>query len=149
MVAWATPTDVYNITGYVANEAEIAIAQGIVDLFSSVDSDFVDVSLIWPKDLNRLRKATAYQTKFMGDEGQFDVLSRQDVKSVSQDGLSASYQGTNGPVLAPLARVSINKLRWKRARPLHSSRRYRQGVLELASSWVRDAEPPGGWGPVT
>lgn len=141
MVAWATPEDVFNLTGLVADEGAIAIAQSIVDLHADVESDAIQVSLLWPKDLSRLRKATAYQTKFMS--AQIDVLDRQDVKSVSQDDLGAVYNTPNGQHLAPLARLAISKLRWKRARPLRSRRR-RQGVLTLEQTWVRDAEYDGG-----
>jgi hypothetical protein len=147
MTAWATPKDVEDLTGLVGiSEADIAIAQGIVDLHSSIDSDMLQVQLLWPKDISRLRKATAYQTKFMST--QVDLLGRQDVKTISQDGISATFATLDSVTLGPLARLAISKLSWKRPRPLRSRNRSRLGVLELMAAWPRDAEPGGGWRPM-
>lgn len=144
---WATSQDVEDLTGAIASEVEIAIAQAIVDLYADLDSDNVDVELIWPKDLVRLKKATAYQTKFM--QGQPELLARQKVKAVSQDGVSAVYAAPDDVILAPLATIAISKLRWKRARALHPNRRGRN-VLALQQTWVRDAEPGAelDWSPI-
>lgn len=148
MVAWATPNDVFKWTRAVVSEDDIAVAQGTIDLFSGVDSDEVDVTLIWPKDLKLLLKATCYQAKW--ETRQIDVQGRQDVKGVSQDGVNATYATRTGAVLAPLAQMSIERLSWKRPRALRASRRRSQGVLELANTWPRDAEGggPASWSPM-
>jgi hypothetical protein len=145
---WATPVDVQNLTGAIAYENDIAVAQAIVDLYADLDSDDIDLELIWEKDLVRLKKATCYQTKFM--QSQPDLLGRQDVKGVSQDGVSSVYTNPDAVILAPLARVAIGKLRWKRARALHPNRRGRN-MLALQQTWVRDAEPDHemGWQPIS
>lgn len=145
---WATPADVMSLTGEVADEIEIAIAQAIVDLYADIDSESVDIQLIWPKDLTRLKKATSYQTKFM--QSQPDLLGRQKVKGVSQDGVSATYAAPDDVVLAPLATIAISKLRWKRGRALAPNRRG-HNVLALQQTWVRDAEPGAelGWTPMS
>lgn len=147
MVAWATPENVKDITGIIASEADIAIAQSIVDLHASLDSDVIDVETLWPKDIGRLKKATAYQCKFM--DSQVDLLGRQDVKAVAQDGVTTTYNTIDSVTLAPLARLAIAALSWKRPRPLRARTRGRGGVLELQRTWIRDAEPDrGGWTPV-
>jgi hypothetical protein len=145
---WATPADVELYTGAIASEAEIAQAQAIVDIFASVDSGNIDFDLLWAKDLLRLKKATAYQTKFM--QSQVDLLGRQDVKGVSQDGVSSTYTNPDSVILAPLARACISMLRWKRSRALAPNRRGRN-VLALQQTWPRDAEPDHnlGWSPVS
>jgi hypothetical protein len=148
MVAWATPEQVKDITGAVINETDIAIAQGIVDLHASIESEFVDLETMWPKDISRLKKAVSYQAKFM--DSQVEVLGRQDVKGVSQDGVSATFNTVDSVALAPLARKAIEQLSWKRPRGLRARRRYGQGALALQQTWVRDAEPGSntGWTPV-
>lgn len=148
MVAWATPEQVKDITGAVINETDIAIAQGIVDLHASIESEFVDLETMWPKDISRLKKAVSYQAKFM--DSQVEVLGRQDVKGVSQDGVSATFNTVDSVALAPLARKAIEQLSWKRPRGLRAQRRYGQGALALQQTWIRDAEPGSntGWTPV-
>lgn len=145
MVAWATPEDVFNRTQKTVSEVDIAVAQGIVDEYAGIDSDTVEVALIWPKDQKRLLKAVCYQTAFM--DSQVDITGRQDVKAVAQDGVSATFAHDDPGILAPLARRAITQLSWKRPRPLRSGRgRGRMGILELAAAWPRDAERPrGGW----
>lgn len=145
---WATPKDVEDLTGAIANEGEIAIAQAIVDLYADLDSDRLDLEMIFPKDLQRLKKATAYQTKFM--QGQPELLSRQKVKAISQDGVSATYTEPDDVILAPLATLAISKLRWKRSRALHPNRRGRN-MLALQQTWVRDSEPGAelGWSSIS
>lgn len=140
---WATPLDVEKLTGAIAPESDIAIAQAIVDLYASIDSENVDIELIWPKDLIRLKKAVSYQVRFM--QSQPDLLGRQDVKGVSQDGVSSTYANPHSVVLAPLANMAISQLRWKRGRALAPNRRGRN-VLALQQTWVRDAEPDAGFG---
>lgn len=149
MVAWATPQNVMDLTGAVVNEADIAIAQSIVDEFASIDSDSIEIETLWPKDITRLKKAVSYQCSFMNS--QVDVLGRQDVKAVSQDGVSSTYNTIDSVVLAPMARICISHLRWKRPRALRPRGRGAGGVLELQKTWVRDAEPNSnqGWSGVS
>jgi hypothetical protein len=144
---WATPEDVQRYTGAIVSESDIAMAQAIVDVFASIQSESIELDTLWPKDITRLCKATAYQAKFM--QSQIDVLGRQDVKGVAQDGISSTYNTVDSVVLAPMSRIVISMLRWKRPRTLRSGRGSRQGVLELQRTWPRDGEQPGGgWSPV-
>jgi hypothetical protein len=145
MTAWATPEDVQLRTGKVVSEADIVLAQNIVDDYAGIDSDTVEVALIWAKDAKRLLKATVYQAAFMAS--QVDITGRQDVKGVAQDGVSATFAYDGSVVLAPLARRSITQLSWKRPRPLRGrGRGGAMGILELATAWPRDAErPAAGW----
>lgn len=147
-VVWCVPQDVQNLTGEIATESEIAQAQAIVDTFASVNSAKIQIGVLFDKDLDRLRKATAYQTVFMQQNP--GLFGRQNVKGVSQDGVSAQYEHEEAVILAPLARFNIMRLRWKRGRALHPRWYGRQGILELQQTWPRDAEPGGefGWTPM-
>lgn len=118
MTNWATTTDVFNLTGVTVTDAEIAMAQGIIDLFSEVstlsafDGDGNSTGIISRKNLRYLMMAVAYQTAWMQEHP--DVFSNIDTSTYSEDGVSATQSNTSAHLLAPLARRALLRLTWLR-----------------------------------
>lgn len=113
-MAWADVTYTGNITGVVVTESHIAQAQGMIELFSGVTEQYK----LKARDVRHLRMAVAYQAAWL--KGQIDVMTRTDVGQVTQDEMSFTYNPANpeAPVLGPLARAALKRLRWKGTRSI-------------------------------
>lgn len=122
---WADATYTENTTGVVVTEAQLAQAQGMIELFSGVTEDYA----LSGRDVRHLRMAVAYQAAWL--KGQIDVTTRTDVSSVTQDEMSFQYANQEAPVLAPLARVALKRLSWKGTR----STMVRRPVDLIAPGW--------------
>lgn len=114
-MSWATTTDVLNMTGETVTEAEVTQAQYLVELFADVTED--SDSFIATKNLRLLKQAVAYQTAWMVQHP--DVFSVIDVTSATQDGMSWLIGNPGSAVMAPLARMAIARLSWKRNRSIY------------------------------
>lgn len=149
MANWASTAEVLGYTGTTVTDAQITIANGVIDLFAGV-TDLARDNLS-DRDLRLLSKATAYQTVWMA--GQVDVLTRTDVASASQDGASYTTPTSNpdSAQLAPLAKRCLDRLSWRKSRTIRVARgevRY-TSIEAYQQAWLRDA--PGitpGWEPV-
>jgi hypothetical protein len=109
-MGWATDEQVQGWTGREADPANLALAQTMIELFSGTTTDASDQGLISSRNLRHLGQAVAFQAVWLDDHP--DVLAAMDVKGVSQDGLNAQYATANAHLLAPLARVCLNRLSW-------------------------------------
>jgi hypothetical protein len=116
MASIVTAADVLSRTGATVTDAQIAQAQGIVELFTGYDLSTVDwstVQVTFARDQRKLRLAVAYQAAFIAAHP--DVFTSADVNTSTADGASQS-----GPQMwaqvAPLARVALRKLSKNRSR---------------------------------
>jgi hypothetical protein len=111
-MGWATPDDVFDLTGREASPESLAAAQTMIELFSGTTTIASDEELIASKNLRLLQQAVAWQAVWL--EAHPDALEAMDVTGVSQDGLSATYANANAHLLAPLATRCLNRLSWRR-----------------------------------
>lgn len=120
MTDWATAGDVTTYTGVTVTAAQVAQAQAVVQIFADTTTDASDAGNISEKNLRLLKQATAYQAAWISQHP--DAFTNMDVTNVSQDQVSASFLHANALILAPLAKRCIDRLSWKRMRPLRIGR---------------------------
>ncbi len=147
MANWATTADVLALTGQTVTDAQITMAQGVMDVFSGTTIEAQAQHKV--RDLRLLKMACAYQCVWQ--IAQIDVTSRTDVTEVEQDGAKFKPAGPDALLLAPLAARCLRQLSWKRARSVRvcaGEHRYRN-IEAYASAWLRDqTEITPGWCPL-
>lgn len=117
-MAWATADEVARITGLpltgdgLVTNAEVLVAQGVIELRSGVFADNAGTP-IGKRDLELLRRAVAYQVSWL--RAHPDAFERMAVTSTSSEGQSAAFEEA-GVWLAPLAKAAVKRLSWKRSR---------------------------------
>lgn len=146
MTTWASIADVLAYTGATVTDAQIGVAQGVIDIYAQVTTDTVEP--ISPRDRRLLKQALSYQTVWQIN--QVDLITRTDVSQVNQDGMSFSPAGADALLLAPLTKRCLDRLSWRRPRSL----RVRQGrgtsyqnIEALQDAWLRDGEGLNDWRP--
>ena len=139
-MAWATSGDVLAKTGATVTEGELAMAQGVVELFAGISED--NTSELHPRNARMLLLAVAYQAAWM--QAQVDVTGRMDVAAVQQDGAQVERGHRDAMVLAPLASRALDRLSWRGRRGTlvvtdHSPGRSGFGSQdELQAAFLRD-----------
>src|SRR5689334_17838845 len=113
---WATTSDVTTYTGITATAGQVEQAQAVVEMFADTTVDAFDGGAISAKNLRLLKLAVAYQAAWITQHP--DAFTSMDASSVSQDQVSATFTHANAGILAPLAKRCIDRLSWKRIRPL-------------------------------
>lgn len=111
-MGWATPEDVFDLTGREASPESLAAAQSMIELFAGATTIATDDELISSKNLRLLQQAVSWQAVWLDVHP--DVLEAMDVTGVSQDGLNATYANVNAHLLAPLASRCLTRLSWRR-----------------------------------
>ncbi len=120
---WATIEQVEELTSTTVTEADLAMAQGIIELYSGATESMEDLSV---RDLRLLKMAVAYQAKWMQDNP--ELFGRAGVSSFSQDGLSFSLSTTSSAgreattedlVLSILAKQCLKGLSWRGSRSIN------------------------------
>lgn len=106
--AWASPSDVANITGVGVDTDDIYRAQMI--LGSMTGASFLDWDDISSRDRYFLKVATAYQAAWMKEQP--DIYSRHDVVRIGTDGNPVTSRDSLTWVLAPLARQTLTFCSW-------------------------------------
>lgn len=114
-MSWATTSDVLAITGTTVTDAEVTQAQYLVEMFADTNEDANNQ--IATKNLRLLKLAVAYQAAWIVQHP--DVFSVIDVTSATQDGMSWTIGNPGSAVMAPLARMAIARLSWKRNRSVY------------------------------
>jgi hypothetical protein len=107
-MTWASESDVVTLTGSPADAVKLAQAQATIELAIG-RTEAKGTAEMTARDLDWLRRAVAYQAAWMA--GQPDLFQRLEVKSLSQDGMSATFKG-DALVLAPNAKRAIRNLSW-------------------------------------
>jgi hypothetical protein len=118
---WATTDDVVAYTGLTASTAQVSQAQSVIELFADTTEDASDAGNISTKNLRLLKQAVSYQAAWITQHP--DAFTSMDTTSVSQDQVTATWLHANAGILAPLAKRAIDRLSWKRIRPLRIGRR--------------------------
>ncbi len=95
--AWASTTDVSDITGVTVTDVQLAQAQAAIEVFSG---------RMYP-DSERLRARDLY---WLG--------TRLDATQIQQDQVSTTLAG-DGLVLAPMATRALRRVSWMRSRTIH------------------------------
>ncbi len=141
----ATQEQVEQLTGVTVSAELVNQAQSIIELATNRT---VPVSgAAWStRDAGWFGRAIAYQAAWMA--GQPDLFSRQDVASLSQDGVTVTYANqayatTTGITLAPLAAKCIGRLSWRSTRSTST-----KTGLWTSECAVWDNDDVTGWRPL-
>lgn len=122
---WATVEQVEALTNTTVTEDELAMAQGIIELYSGATEAMTDISA---RDLRHLRMAVAYQAKWMRDNP--ELFGRVGVSSFSQDGLSFALGTSNSAgrqaetdqlVLSIMSKQALKFLSWRGSKSISLS----------------------------
>lgn len=113
-MAWATAADVEAITGHGVDDPTLAQANAHIEIFSNRTPDAA--AGIGERDLYWLKQATCWQAVWLAQQPAVDGRSTH--TSLSQDGMSVTYDAEHQLVLAPLAARSLRNLSWKGSRSL-------------------------------
>ncbi len=152
MTAWATPQQVNDTTGFTVTSQQLTAAQAVVEVFADTTTDASDAGNISPKNLRLLRLAVCYQAAWITQHP--DAFTNVDLTNFNQDQVSGTLAHANALVLAPMAKRCIDRLSWKRMRPLRIGARGGYGqiprTMNLTSATADDDDPrwqPIGGGP--
>lgn len=114
-MSWATAVEASALTGLNITQSELTIAHGLLEIWVGVvEGDRLDN--IKTRDLGLLKKAESYQAAWM--QSKPALFERSDVDQVIQDSMQYMKGDQDTHVLAPLAKASIMKLSWRRARTI-------------------------------
>ena len=116
-MAWATTSEVLAITRITVTDDDIAAAQFLIEMFADTTEESSNAGLISTKNLRLLKLAVAYQAAWMTQHP--DAYVTLDVRSVTTDGMSWTVDNPQSGVLAPLAKMAIARLSWKRNRSIY------------------------------
>jgi len=108
-------TWVQNVTGLTLTPQQIMNSQQILNMYSNYTPESSGFNM-QPFDLMWLRYGLAYQAAWMSQQP--GLLYRSGVKSLSQDGLSTSWDDDRSVMLSPLALRSLKQLSWQKSRSL-------------------------------
>lgn len=117
---WATTSDVTAYTGLSATAAQVEQAQAVIEVFADTTTAASTAGNISEKNLRLLKQAVAYQAAWIAQRP--DAFTTLDTTQIQQDGVAATFTHHNALVLAPLAKRCIDRLSWKRIRPLRIGR---------------------------
>lgn len=113
---WATTGDVTTYTGVTATQEQVVQAQAVIEMFADTSEDASIAGNLAPKNLRLLKLAVAYQTAWLIQHP--DWATSMDTSSISQDQVSATFLHANAGILSPLAKRCVDRLSWRRTRPL-------------------------------
>lgn len=111
-MTWATIADITAVTGKTVDAATRNGAAQAIELHVGLIESVPRVNMK-RRDVYWLRQAVCYQAAWMASTP--DYLERNDVKTASQDGASATG-GADWLTLAPLARKALKRLSWRGTR---------------------------------
>lgn len=106
---------VRNVTGSTLTVPQIQNAQQVLNMYSNYTPESSGFNM-QPFDLMWLRYGLAYQAVWMTNQP--GLLYRNEVDTVSQDGLSTHWVDPRNVMLAPLALRSLKQLSWQKSRSL-------------------------------
>lgn len=147
-MTWASISDVIAYTGVIATGEQITQAQAVIEMFADTTTDASDAGNIAPKNLRLLKQAVAYQAAWITQHP--DAFTNIDLTNFNQDQVSGTLAHANALILAPLAKRCIDRLSWKRIRPLRIGPRGGYGqiprTMNLTSATADDDDPR--WRPI-
>lgn len=105
--AWASLTDVKNLTAELVDDQTLAIAQGMIEMY--VNRLYSD-TFAKPKDLEHLRRAVAYQAAFVKQTA-ISLFGTYDVKTIQQGNVQVDFRDAGDAfVISPLAKRTCKNL---------------------------------------
>lgn len=115
MAAILTPEQVLATTGATVTPEEIGVAAGIIESVTGLDLS-VDPLPYAKRDLRHLRSAVAWQARYMQTNG--EAVDREgNLASANTNGVAVSWVGGSADgILAPLARMALRRLSWRRSK---------------------------------
>lgn len=114
-MTWATPVEASAISGMNITQTDLNKAQSILEIWvGDIGED--RMGNLKSRDVKLLKKAVSYQAAWMLSKP--ELLGRSDTDNVLQDELQFSKGDIDMHVIAPLAKASIMKLSWRRARTI-------------------------------
>lgn len=142
-MTWATVSDVATYTGVTATTSQVAQAQTVIEMFADTTIDASDAGNISAKNLRLLKLAVAYQAAWITQHP--DAFTNVDLTNFNQDQVSGTLAHANALILAPLAKRCVDRLSWKRIRPLRIGPRSTAGhiprTMNLTSAVMDDDDP--------
>lgn len=142
-MTWATTSDVNTYTGVNVTAAQVEQAQAVIEMFADTTTDASDAGNISAKNLRLLKLAVAYQAAWITQHP--DAFTNVDLSNFNQDQVSGTLAHANALILAPLAKRCVDRLSWKRIRPLRISPRSGGGhiprTMNLTSAVADDDDP--------
>ncbi|MFM9635972.1 hypothetical protein [Streptomyces turgidiscabies] len=139
---WATPQDVIDKTGLTVTNQQLTQAQAVTELFADATEDASDAGNISPKNLRLLKLAVSYQAAWITQHP--DAFTNIDLTNFNQDQVSGTLAHANALILAPLAKRAIDRLSWKRIRPLRIGASGGAGIprtMNTTSAVMDDNDP--------
>lgn len=128
---FTTINDVKLYTGYDVNNALVARAQAIIEIF--IGRDEIDIQDV--NDLAILNKMTAYQSAYML-ENEDIVFKQVALSSQSQTDSNVTYdKAMNAPYIAPLAVLAASGLSFNKSRSYKTGRIFQFGPKDRGSLW--------------
>jgi hypothetical protein len=148
--AWATISDVANVTGSSVSNATLLDANEIIQIFSG-RTTATPRTAMKARDLEWLKKAVAWQAAWLPEQPGYKA--RHWIKEIIQDGTNIVYVGSSEPAnpamvaLAPLAARALKNLSWMAGRSIKL--RYAD-VLGSGFSYeeYKRNDDHGGWQPL-
>lgn len=130
MITWCDSIEAKALTNVNVSPTELSNAQPVIDMFSGRTVDQLLKISAW--NVKMLKFALVYQARWMSD--QIDSTNRLDIENINQDGVSMTLRSPDSMILAPHARVCLNRLTWMgnrtlTAKPSSRLRRYDGSAL--------------------
>lgn len=113
-MSWSTTAEAQSITGESHTQAELDLAQNVIELYVLVAEDAL--AELKPTDVRMLKKAEAYQSSWM--KARVGFMIQKDTDEVVQDGLTYVKGDKDMHILSPLAKKAIKRISWMRSRTL-------------------------------
>lgn len=146
MAAILTPAEVNGITGVTPSVTDIVTATGIVESVTGVDLSTAPSLPFRKADVRHLKQAVAWQARYVKEHP--DVLTREaGMTGANTNGVSVSWGpgGSEGGLVAPLARMALRRLSWRGSRSVRM--RASKPALTIPQTLTNDGAD-GSWSPL-
>lgn len=127
---FVTPEQVKKYTAYTVELADILIGQKMIEAYiGRGESKVTDAD-----DIENVSLAVAYQTVYIKADPN-RVFEQASVSSIVQDSSAINFDDEDAPFIAPLAKIALRNVSWKKSRSITIGRiSRRERVLE----WKKD-----------
>lgn len=139
-MAWAIAEDVTVVTGRSATDADLAMAQSVIEGFVRRVSPDDDAGMR-ARDLRWLRNAVCWQAVWLASNP--GAEARGLVSSILQDGVQAQLPTMDAVVLAPLAKRCIRNLSFRRRNHVRMVSDFEDGFGRFAFDLNSDTDSDG------
>lgn len=131
-MGWATTQDVTDIAGVTVTTAQLAQAQGTVEIHANRISGTAFDATVSVRDLAWLKRSVCWQAAWLTE--QVDFATRSSYDQLSQDSTQHTTRAPSDIVLAPLAARALKNVTWKGSRTVNVRPTYRRRGEALPGS---------------